>query len=247
MPRITLRPSRILLASFLNAIILVQSASAEGVYETRPDKNASIFLLENYDAMLGGVPPLAARPIPDIAMDLLVTFEGLELRPYNDSAGYCTVGYGHLIAKARCTDENVGGFKNGISPEEARTLLMSDSALAGQAASDLAIVPLTDEQYGALASFVFNLGAGKFASSTLLKLVRAEAHDAAADQFPRWVLARNPNTGKLEKLRGLVARRNCEAALYLHSLESPFDRASCEGAFGIAPDVGPLIDIAVGE
>lgn len=215
-------------------------------YQTRTDKYASAFLVENFGT-LGAAPISAARPLPTLALDLIATFEGLEELPYNDPAGYCTIGYGHLIAKKRCTDEIVGEFKAGISPDEARDLLSKDAALAGRSAGDLAQVDLTDRQYGALSSFVFNFGATKFAKSTLLKLVRAGAHEPAAEQFARWVLARNPETGQLEPLAGLVARRNCEAALYRDKLSSPFDRQVCQAGLGAAPSAGQLIDITVGE
>ncbi len=225
----------------------VQAEGVSGVYETKLDKSASAFMIENLDAGLGGAPAEAARAVPHLAIDLIATFEGLELMPYNDSADYCTIGYGHLIAKARCSDEIVGKFKNGISEAKARIMLKADAALAGKATSDLSRVNLTTGQYGALTSFVFNLGASKYAKSTLLKRVRAEAREAAAEQFLRWVKARNPKTGKLETLHGLVARRNCEATLYMDTLSSPFDRASCEGAFGAAPVGWSLIDVGVGE
>ena len=234
-----------LLSVVLIGSVLAQEAAQTGRYETRSDKRASAFLVDNYESALGAGPVGAVRPVP--ALDLIATFEGLEEKPYNDVAGYCTVGYGHLIAKEVCSDEIVGDFKGGISPENARALLMADAAAAGQSASDLTLVDLTDGQYGALSSFVFNFGATKFAKSTLLKLVRVEAHDAAAEQFPRWVLARDPKTNMLRKLPGLVARRSCEAALYLDTLSTPFDRSTCEVSFGAAPSAGPLIDVAVGE
>lgn len=225
----------------------VLAQNSLGNYETKLDKSASIFMIEKFETGLGGAPAGSARPVSALALDLIATFEGLEKLPYNDSAGYCTIGYGHLIAKARCTDKIVGEFKGGISAREAKDLLMLDAAQAGQAAIDLSQVSLSDGQHGALTSFVFNFGATKYADSTLLKRVRAKQHEAAAEQFLRWVKARNPETGKLEKLRGLVARRNCEASLYMEVLSSPFDRALCEEAFGAAPLDWPLIDVSVGE
>lgn len=226
------------------------AASTQGQsveYATLSDKPASPFLVETFDPSLGGTPAGAALPVPNLAIDLIATFEGLEKKPYNDPSGYCTIGYGHLLAKARCTDAITGDFKYGITAEQARNILMIDAAQAGRHAANLAVVDLSDGQYGALSSFVFNFGATKFGNSTLVKLVRAEAHPAAALEFRRWVMSRNPKTGKLESLPGLVARRNCEAALYLDTLSPPFRRALCEATAGATPVIGPLIDVSVGE
>ncbi len=75
--------------------------------------------------------------------------------------------------------------------------------------NSLAKVLLAQEQFDALISFAFNLGATALAESTLLILVNKGSHKAAAEQFDRWVHA----GGK--KLYGLVRRRAAEKALFL--------------------------------
>jgi lysozyme len=70
-------------------------------------------------------------------------------------------------------------------------------------------VPLTQNQFDALVSFVFNLGVGNFRTSTLLKKLNAGDNDGAAQEFGRWIHA----GGKA--LPGLVRRREAERALFL--------------------------------
>lgn len=182
-------------------------------------------------AVLIGASGLAdqPRPTPALALDLIAAFEGLETAPYTDPAGNCMIGYGHRIASTPCADAPLGGFGAGVSEEAARTLLVEDAAAAGRIVETLAPAPLTDGQYGALVSFVFNLGEGRAAGSTLLARVRAGDHAAAAAEFARWVMARDPKTGEMRPLPGLVARRACEAALYRGDLAAPFDAAACGG------------------
>ncbi len=73
-------------------------------------------------------------------------------------------------------------------------------------------VALSQNQWDALMSFVYNLGAANLASSTLLKLLKllnADDYAGAADQFTRW------NKAGGQVLSGLTKRRNAERAMFL--------------------------------
>lgn len=70
-------------------------------------------------------------------------------------------------------------------------------------------VYLTANQKAALIDFVYNLGAGAFGSSTLLKKLNAGDYKGAADEFPKWVYA----GGRV--LGGLVNRRKIERDLFI--------------------------------
>jgi lysozyme len=78
-------------------------------------------------------------------------------------------------------------------------------------------VQITVNQAVALADFIFNVGGGAFAKSTLLRKLNAEDCVGAADQFPRW----NQSNGKV--LPGLVTRRADERALFVADCEEPGD------------------------
>jgi len=74
---------------------------------------------------------------------------------------------------------------------------------------------LTQNQLDALTSFVFNLGEGNFASSTLLKKSNAQDWAGAREEFARW----NHAAGK--EMPGLTRRRAEEAALFGGSPDEP--------------------------
>jgi lysozyme len=95
-----------------------------------------------------------------------------------------------------------------ISQGEADALLVEDLTGAQRTVERLVKVPLTDAQYGALVSFVFNVGAGAFAKSTMLRLINEHDCQLAALEFGRWVKANG------ETLPGLVKRRADEKALF---------------------------------
>jgi lysozyme len=131
---------------------------------------------------------------------LTVQFEGLRLTAYQDSAGVWTIGYGHtgLDVHSDLT----------ITEEQAGALLLQDTASAVAAVNRLVTVPLTQNQFDALVDFVFDVGAGHFKSSTLLRDLNAGNIVAAAEQFARWDRA-----GGVE-VAGLLRRREAEAALF---------------------------------
>lgn len=137
-------------------------------------------------------------------LDLIKGFEGLRLKAYRDSAGIPTIGYGHTKT-ARM------GMK--ITGADAEELLRRDLATAEGAVNLRVEVPINQNQFDALVSFVFNLGGGAFRRSTLLRLLNAEDYAGAADQFPRWNKARV--NGVLVALKGLTRRRAAERALFL--------------------------------
>ncbi|WP_376956424.1 glycoside hydrolase family protein (plasmid) [Azospirillum sp. A26] len=143
------------------------------------------------------------KPVTQAAVDLVKHFEGLYLKAYLCPAGVPTVAWGHT------GPDVVMGMT--VTLAQAEQLLAADLAEAAADVDRYVKVPLTDDQRGALASFVFNLGAGSLASSTLLKLLNV-GDAGAAEQFGRWVNA--TVNGKLTKLPGLVARRAAEQALF---------------------------------
>jgi lysozyme len=142
------------------------------------------------------------KPVTQAAVDLVKHFEGLYLEAYLCPAGVPTIGYGH-------TD----GVRLGqtITEAQAEQLLAADLAEAAADVDRLVKVPLNDDQRGALASFVFNLGPGALASSTLLRKLNLGDATAPAE-FGRWTKARVG--GKLVDLPGLVSRRAAEQALF---------------------------------
>ncbi|EOH4135354.1 lysozyme [Pseudomonas aeruginosa] len=136
-------------------------------------------------------------------IDLIKSFEGLRLSAYQDSVGVWTIGYG--------TTRGVTPYMT-ITVEQAERMLANDIQRFEPELDKLVKVPLNQNQWDALMSFVYNLGSANLASSTLLKLLNKGDYRGAADQFPRWV-----NAGG-KRLEGLVKRRAAERALFLGPL-----------------------------
>lgn len=148
-----------------------------------------------------------SRRINQEGLELIKEFEGLEKRlpdgriaAYIDAVGVPTIGYGHTK----------GVFLGQIiTREQAEEFLRDDLQDAELAVSRLVKVSLNDNQFSALVSFVFNLGAGALGESTLLRKLNGSDYQEAADEFPRWV-----NAGG-RRLLGLVRRRAAERQLFL--------------------------------
>ena len=132
--------------------------------------------------------------------NLIKEAEGLRLDAYKCPAGVPTIGWGHTK-----------GVKMGqhITVQQAEDLLMEDIAPIERLLNALKI-NFRQEQFDALVSWIFNLGAGNFKSSTMYKLILADARDEEiTDSLIRWTYS-----GK-QKLPGLMKRRVAEANLFI--------------------------------
>lgn len=231
------------LRAMLMATCIVTSSVAQE-FKTVDTHIASQSLVEDYGAQIGIAPTQDPPPLSPIALSLIKEFEGWEPEAYNDPAGYCTIGYGHLIALKKCEDVQLGDFVRPISEAKGEELLIADTKSARGAVRRLVTASINDAEYGALSSFVFNIGKGNFAKSTLLELLNQGEAELAARQFKRWVKARG------EVYPGLVARRLCEEALFRGALDDSgdgtFSRSQCN-AVGIASAEADFIDIQEGE
>jgi len=151
-------------------------------------------------------------------LELIKSFEGLGLKAYLCPSGVLTIGYGHT-GKVR---GNKITLQTTITPEEAETLLKEDLTRFEKAVDSLVKVPLNNNQFDALVSFVFNIGINAFSGSTLLKLLNSGDYKGASQQFKRWIYG---NSNKV--LEGLKKRRTAEEKLFntpvLKALESPND------------------------
>ena len=115
-------------------------------------------------------------------------------------AGVLTIGYGHT---------NNVRLDDVLTQDEAEKLLDIDIKIKENELNKLIKVPVTQNQYDALISFVFNLGVVNLKNSTLLRLLNQKNYKGAAQQFDRWVYAGN------KVLASLVKRRAEEKELFL--------------------------------
>lgn len=160
--------------------------------------------------------------INDFGLEIIKSYEKCVLEPYldDDTPRKWTIGWGHLLPFDEKTSRadvvawlHARGWTdaNGnMTQATADNILREDVGKAEKAVEALVTVDdaLTNNQFSALVSLVFNIGSGQFATSTILKLVNAKKWAAAQEQFHVWRKA----GGKV--LDGLVRRRAVEAFLF---------------------------------
>ena len=130
----------------------------------------------------------------------MASFEGCELHAYLDQRGFPTIGYGHTAGVV------IGDTCN---EQQAQAWLYQDLYTADVAVNKAVTVCLTQNQFDALVSLAFNIGAYAFAHSTLVRILNAGSVQAAADQFLVW----DKTNGQTNP--GLLRRRNAERTLFL--------------------------------
>ena len=137
------------------------------------------------------------------AIALVVAWEGRSLIAYVDPVGIPTI---------------CDGYTHGVKLGDAASPARCDALTEQEVRRALAVVdrsvsyPLPDEVRVALSSFVYNVGAGDYANSTLLRKLRAQDIAGACRELDRWVYAGG------RKLRGLERRRQAVRQLCLSSL-----------------------------
>lgn len=130
-------------------------------------------------------------------------FEGFRDKAYQDSAGIWTIGFGSI---------KVNGIRvkkgDTITYDQAVEQKRRDLAWAQTAVNQLVRVGLSQHQYDALVSLVYNIGETAFSKSTLLKHLNQMNFILAAQEFPKW----NKAGGKV--VQGLTNRRMAEKKMF---------------------------------
>lgn len=138
--------------------------------------------------------------ISQTGLNLIKKFEGCRLTSYQDQGGVWTIGYGHT--------GNIGAGMV-ITPQTADELLLADLEHVQSGLECMVTVPLTQNQWDALCSLVFNIGRGHFKDSTCLDRLNKGMYLEAAN----WILPWHKVNGFENE--GLLARRTEERALFL--------------------------------
>ncbi|MEI8047626.1 MAG: lysozyme [Bacteroidota bacterium] len=138
--------------------------------------------------------------------ELIKHFEGLFLKAYLCPANVWTIGYGTTIypggTKVKAGDTCTGN--------QALEYLRNDLAYFELMVDAYTRDDVSQQQFDALVSFCYNLGAKNLKDSTLLKVINTNPLDypAIQTQWLRW----NKAAGKV--LAGLTRRRNSEFYYY---------------------------------
>jgi lysozyme len=143
--------------------------------------------------------------LSDSGLKLIADIETFSPFPYPDADGQ-SVGFGHFILP---TDQ----FSFPITEDFGYQLLHLDATSANATVNQYVNVPLSQDQHDALVSFVYNIGAGNFINSTLLRLLNKGDYTGAANQFPVW--NKEHLNGALVVSQALVNRRAQEQTLFL--------------------------------
>ena len=141
-----------------------------------------------------------------LAKALCMKFEGFRSHPYLCPAGYPTIGFG---TRFYGNGEEVTLKDHPITIQIAETLL--SDALKDHYWPEVQnispILSLLPKTANAILDFSYNLGAPRYAKSTLRKFVEAENWGAAKSEIMKW------NHAGDHVLDGLTARRAAEAEL----------------------------------
>ncbi|HEV8482244.1 MAG TPA: RHS repeat-associated core domain-containing protein [Blastocatellia bacterium] len=150
------------------------------------------------------------RTVSDAGLRAVTAAEAVVLHLYNDATGNCTIGYGHLVHRGRCRRDDRNTYGGGISQQQALDFYRTDIARAATIVNNSVNVPLSQNQFDALADFVFNIG--HLQGTTLLRRLNAGNYDAVPGQLARYNTGRV--RGRRRVLRGLVRRRRAEGRLF---------------------------------
>jgi lysozyme len=137
---------------------------------------------------------------------------------YIDPIGLPTIGYGHLLTREelRTGMITINGrhvnYKNGITMEQVYDLKRQDLVRFEVAIRNFVKVPITQSMFDALVSWLFNVGTGRMASSTLGRVLNQGNYNQAANELLKW------NRAGGNVLAGLTRRRQAERTMFLSEI-----------------------------
>ena len=138
-------------------------------------------------------------------VDFIKSHEALRLKAYQDSKGVWTIGWGHTK-----------GVKPGdvITREQAERFIRDDFAWVERTLNADLVTgrdkPLvTQNEFDALCSLVFNIGSQAYLDSTVRKKIKQGDKIGAAHAFGMWIYSNH------KIAPGLVTRRNAEQKMFL--------------------------------
>ena len=146
---------------------------------------------------------VAASLVSVTGVALVMNHEGLRTTAYPDpgtGGAPWTICYGHTR-----------GVRPGdrATPSQCESWLRDDLRVAEAGIRRLVRVPLSQPEYDAYTSFIFNAGEPNFQRSTMLRKLNAGDRRGACNEFAKWVYANK------RKLNGLIKRRYEEQTLCL--------------------------------
>ncbi len=182
------------LSSIGTGIIIAANGAVQGVPRVRNPANSTLRISDQGLAVLGEL-------------------EGFRNQVYRDQAGNLTIGFGHKLTAAEAAK-----YKSGITRDQAMELLRGDVSIAEASILRNVSSALTQEQFDGLGLFVYNVGSGAFANSSVLRDVNAGNLVNVAADMEQYNKVRVG--GQLVVSNGLVYRRWREAWIF-HGIYDP--------------------------
>jgi lysozyme len=142
------------------------------------------------------------------AVELIKAFEGFRAKAARLDDGSWTIGYGHTLTAREGAE---------LSEPDAEALLLYDLIGAAHAVNEFVFAPLTQNQFDALVSFVFNIGVRAFRGSPTLRRLNEGRPLEAAMAMELW--RKSDLEGERIIIDALVRRRAAEKALFLKPTE----------------------------
>ena len=135
-------------------------------------------------------------------LDTIIRFEGKRNKAYQDTKGLWTIGVGHLI---KPDEQHL--INTVLTDAQVEELFKSDARWCDDAIRASVRVPINQNQYDALASLCYNIGANAFKTSRLVKALNTGNYKLAGEYFMDWV---RPSV--------LTNRRKQEKAIFLQDI-----------------------------
>ena len=143
--------------------------------------------------------------LSDNGLKLIKEFEGFRTNAYLDTAGVPTIGYGTTVING-----NKVQMGSTITESQASDIIRQQiESIFVPAVNRNVKVPLNQNQFDALVSWVYNLGEGNLQSSTMLRLLNQGDYASVPAQMLRWC----KDAAGHESV-GLKRRRQAEGELF---------------------------------
>lgn len=137
---------------------------------------------------------------------MIATHEGFSPKPYKDTAGVITNGFGNATITP----------SKPVTVIEALADLKANTSVAGKGVSQCVTAPMTQGQYDAYVSLAYNVGTYAFCKSTMAKLANAGDRIGSCNQFDRWMFVAGKDCRiKSNNCSGIAKRRLEEKQLCL--------------------------------
>jgi len=144
-----------------------------------------------------------------LGIELIKHYESCDLNAYYCPSRIPTIGWGHT-GMVGGKPIIVGTTK--ITQQKADELFVNDITSFEAKIKRLVKVPLNQNQFDALVSFIYNAGEGNLASSTALKLLNQGKYSEVSAKLA--LFNKGNVKGKLTVLQGLVFRRKTEGLVF---------------------------------